>query len=365
MATLRRREAHTVRQHSSFGGGIRGGVSGQLRQSLSLDTSLSLICRAGGGVVIKSGGRARASDGDARFMMDEWRRFYAEEVRIAANVHSVALIEAFARVPREKFMGPPPWKVASPEMAGMALMGLKGEAYVTTESARDLYHNVLVAIDADRYLNNGQPSALARWIDLLELNPGDSVYHLGCGVGYYTAIMAEIVGKGGRVAASEVDPTLAARARQNLATYSYASVYAGDGAAFDPGPCDAMLINAGVTHPNPLWLERMGDRGRIVLPLTAAVGTANAGTGVVAKITRSGDAFAAYAATLVGIYSCTSLRDPELNAALAKAMATKALLKLRSIRTDSHEQVETCLAHSASLCLSSADLATAVSQPAV
>lgn len=113
---------------------------------------------------------------------DEWRRFYAEEVRIAANVHSPALIEAFARVPREKFMGPAPWQVASPEMVSMPFMGLKGGGYLTTEDPRDLYHNVLVALDAGKHLNNGQPSALARWIDALELKPGDSVYHLAVGL---------------------------------------------------------------------------------------------------------------------------------------------------------------------------------------
>ena len=106
-------------------------------------------------------------------------------------------------------MGPAPWQIASSDMATMALMGLTGEAYLTTDNPRDLYHNVLVALDPDRYLNNGQPSALARWIDALELRPGDRVYHLGCGVGYYTAIMAEMVGTGGRVAASEVDAGLA------------------------------------------------------------------------------------------------------------------------------------------------------------
>ncbi|MGH9325294.1 MAG: protein-L-isoaspartate O-methyltransferase family protein, partial [Terriglobia bacterium] len=274
------------------------------------------------------------------------------------------LIQAFARVPREKFMGPAPWQVASAEMASMPFMGLKGGGYLTTEDARDVYHNVLVALDAERHLNNGQPSALARWIDALELKPGDSVYHLGCGVGYYTAIMAEVVGTRGRVAASEVDPTLAGRARENLATYPSASVYTGDGATFDPGICDAMLINAGVTHPHPLWLTRLSAGGRIVVPLTSAMGTAIGGTGVVAKITRRGNGFAAEVVSFVGIYSCTSLRDPELNTALAKALATKALLKLTSLRTDPHEQVETCLAHSASMCLSSADPALTLSSPA-
>jgi protein-L-isoaspartate O-methyltransferase len=39
---------------------------------------------------------------------DECRRFYADEVRFAGNIHSWALIQAFARVPREKFLGPGP-----------------------------------------------------------------------------------------------------------------------------------------------------------------------------------------------------------------------------------------------------------------
>ena len=63
-----------------------------------------------------------------------------------------------------------------------------------TEDPRDLYHNILIAIDKDRNVNNGQPSALARWIDALDLKTGDRVYHLGSGVGYYTAIMREVVG---------------------------------------------------------------------------------------------------------------------------------------------------------------------------
>jgi protein-L-isoaspartate(D-aspartate) O-methyltransferase len=289
--------------------------------------------------------------------LDDCRLFYADEIRIAARLDSAALVAAFARVPRERFMGPAPWQIASPDMASMVWMGLTGEAYLSTDNPRDLYHNVLVALDPNRHLNNGQPSALARWIDVLELQPGDRVYHLGCGVGYYTAIMAEVVGAGGRVAASEVDAGLAARAQQNLAAYPNVSVHLGDGAAFDPGQCDAIFINAGVTHPHPLWLERLSHRGRLILPLTAASGSGNGGgAGIVAKITREENGFSLRVVSLVGIYSCTSVRDSEMNAALAKALATKAFSKLKSVRTDPHQQDETCVAHRADVCLSTADL---------
>lgn len=211
---------------------------------------------------------------------------------------------------------------------------------------------------------DGQPSALARWIDELELAPGDHVYHLGCGVGYYTAIMAEVVGNSGQVIASEVDPTLAARAQENLTAYPNVSVHAGDGSALDPGPCEAIFINAGVTHPQPLWLERLSARGRLVLPLTATMDSTNlAGTGIVAKITRQENGFACRPVSGVGIFSCTSGRDPEMSAALARAWASKALLKLKSVRIDPHQPAESCLAHRSDVCLSTADLLAKVILP--
>jgi protein-L-isoaspartate(D-aspartate) O-methyltransferase len=288
--------------------------------------------------------------------LDECRLFYADEVKLAGGVDSPALVTAYARVPREKFMGPPPWQITSPDAVSLALVGLAGKVYSTTDDPRDLYHNVLVALDPERYLNNGQPSALARWIAPLGLEVGYRVYHLGCGVGYYTAIMAEVVAPGGRVVASEVDSDLAARAQRNLADYPNVSVHAGDGAAFDPGECDAIFINAGVTHPHPLWLERLSNCGRLVLPLTIDSGSAPGGVGVTAKITRMAKGFSAGIVGPVGIYSCTSVRDPEMSAALAKALATKAVFKLNSVRTDQHQQDETCLAHGADVCLSAAEL---------
>jgi protein-L-isoaspartate(D-aspartate) O-methyltransferase len=285
--------------------------------------------------------------------LEDCRIFFADEVRIAANLKSHALIHAYARVPRENFMGPPPWQIASPDQISLTTVGLASSPYVATEDPGDLYHNVLVALDPGRHLSNGQPSALARWIDALELKTGDRVYHLGCGVGYYTAIMAEVVGANGRVVASEVDASLAARARENLAAYPNVSVHAGDGADFDPGECDAIFINAGVTHPHSLWLERLSSDGRLVLPLTGAIGGGNlGGAGVVARIARKGNAFAACVVTVVAIYSCTSVRDSEMSTVLSKALATKTIFKLKSVRTDLHQQEEACLAHGTGICLS-------------
>ncbi len=131
------------------------------------------------------------------------------------------------------------------------------------------------------------------------------------------------------------------------------TVHAGDGAAFDPGACDAMLINAGVTHPHPPWLERLRVGGRLVLPLTVATAGTTVGNGVMARIVRMQDGFSAGVVTFVAIYSCTSVRDPQLEPLLARAIASRALLKMKWVRQDSHEQADSCLLHGREVCLSS------------
>jgi protein-L-isoaspartate(D-aspartate) O-methyltransferase len=237
----------------------------------------------------------------------------------------------------------------------MSSIGIGQYGYVATSEPRDLYHNLLVAIDPARKLNNGHPGTLACYINALDLAPGNHVFHLGCGVGYYTAIIAEAAGPSGRVIACEVDPDLAERARQNLAGYQQVRIEARDGAGVDPDACDAMLINAGVTHPHSLWLDRLREGGRLLLPITFATPGATTGTGVMVRIVRQSDHFSAQVVSFVSIYSSTSVRDPELEPVLAKAFGTRALLKMKSVRRDQHEPADSCIVHGGSICLSSAE----------
>jgi hypothetical protein len=46
------------------------------------------------------------------------RRWFAEELRAVANLESDALVDAFARVRREHYLGPGPWPIARPTGAG-------------------------------------------------------------------------------------------------------------------------------------------------------------------------------------------------------------------------------------------------------
>jgi protein-L-isoaspartate(D-aspartate) O-methyltransferase len=80
------------------------------------------------------------------------------------------------------------------------------------------YQDVLFALQSEKGVNNGSPSLHARLLAELDVQiGGDRIVHVGAGTGYYSAILAELVGTSGHVHAVEMDPDLAAHAQAALA----------------------------------------------------------------------------------------------------------------------------------------------------
>jgi len=242
------------------------------------------------------------------------RRWYAEDLRCRAPVlRDLRLIDAFAAVPREHFVGPGPWRI----------IAHPSEPFLTPDDdPRWLYHDVLVTIDASRNLNNGQPSFWARNLEHLDLARGERVLQVGAGTGYYSAVLAEIVGAAGRVTAVEIDPELASQARANLADWPHVDVVSGYGRAVEAGEFDVVIVFAGSTHPSRQWLDRLAEGGRLLMPLTR-----ESRWGFLLRVIRHGDAFAACSIGGVGIYPCAGGRDKDagqrLHAALEKLPPAK------------------------------------------
>ncbi len=114
--------------------------------------------------------------------------------------------------------------------------------------------------------------------------------HVGCGTGYYTAVLAEIVGPTGRVVAVEIDPQLAQRSRLNLGYLHHVLVYEGNGCEVDLGGVDAIFVNAGASQPQAIWLDALRMGGRLLLPITVAAGR-DTGIGGMFLITRRPEGF--------------------------------------------------------------------------
>ena len=249
------------------------------------------------------------------------RRAYAKRVMAAAGVDDRRVEAAFAAVKREDFLGRGPWQVVRWNLA------TSRSDYVRTPS-RDpvyLYDDAAVAIMPERALNNGVPSFLAALITGASPNPGEHAVHIGAGVGYYTAILAHLVGRRGRVTAIELDALLAERARKNLAAQRNVRVIQGDGAEVTFEPADVILVNAGATRPADTWLDALAEGGRLILPLTTNQGFRGDATiplerrGAVFRIARHSDEYAAERISAVAIFPCEGMRDAASEAALAAA----------------------------------------------
>jgi protein-L-isoaspartate(D-aspartate) O-methyltransferase len=277
------------------------------------------------------------------------RAAYAKQILAAARVVDNTRLEAaLSATRREDFLGAGPWWIVR----------WFGD-YVTTPDADPvyLYTNDLVGIVPERRINNGQPSLHAHLIHQASPAVGEHVVHIGTGTGYYTAILAHLVGPSGRVTGIEYEPELAARAKTNFATYPNVDIVEGDGALVSFDTADVIYVNAGCTRPAENWLDRLADGGRLILPMTSDQGFAAnspermASAGAVFRIERRGGDYLAYWISPVAIFPCAGSRDEASERALADAFAKQGWQRVTRLYRDQEIPVERCWLRGPGWCL--------------
>ncbi|HEY5049004.1 MAG TPA: methyltransferase domain-containing protein [Rhizomicrobium sp.] len=278
------------------------------------------------------------------------RRAYAMQILAAVNVSDARVEEAFAGVRREDFLGPGPWQIFR-----------WGAMYRPTPSADPiyLYTDDLVGIIPERRINNGQPQLHAWLINQALPAPGEHVVHVGTGTGYYTAIMAHMVGASGRVTGIEYEPELAEQARANFTAWPNVEIVEGDGALVYFDAADVIYVNAGTTGPAKPWLERLADKGRLILPLTTDKGFGDFGKtpnqivsqGAMFRIARDGEEFHAKWISPVAIFPCAGNRDEASERALAEALAKGRLTEITRLYRHTDVADEDCWLRGNGWCL--------------
>ena len=95
--------------------------------------------------------------------LEAHRTFFAELMTAIVGVPHSRLTTAFASTPRERYLGPGPWKVFA------------GRGYTQTPTADPslLYQDIVVALEEDRGINNGQPSLHALCLSALKVKEGE------------------------------------------------------------------------------------------------------------------------------------------------------------------------------------------------
>jgi protein-L-isoaspartate(D-aspartate) O-methyltransferase len=156
--------------------------------------------------------------------------------------------------------GLPHWDVVK------ALRAVPRERFVPASKRSRAYHDVPISIPHDQVTT--QPSLSARMIAALALRGEESVLEVGTGLGYQTALLAELAGE---VWSVERWPDLVEAARDNLARQGVANVelVVGDGSRGLPehAPYDAVLVSAAFPEvPAPL-ADQLAPGGRLVQPI--------------------------------------------------------------------------------------------------
>jgi protein-L-isoaspartate(D-aspartate) O-methyltransferase len=234
------------------------------------------------------------------------RAAYARQIASVAGIAPGSAVEAaLAAIPRERFLGSPPWRLLSGH----------GRLRTTSDDAAVLYQDVLVSLGGEPGLNNGQPSLHAMCLGELAPRKGERAVHVGAGTGYYTAVLAMLVGETGVVDAYEIEPDLAERARANLAGFSQVEVCCRSGAMGPLSECDIIYVNAAADEPLAVWLDALRIEGRLLFPLAA-----HDGTGEMLLLTRkTADEYAARFLCPVQFVPCIGAQDEQAARALKAA----------------------------------------------
>ena len=224
------------------------------------------------------------------------RTFFANLVTANAGIPAGSeLAAAFASTPREQFVGPAPWKIFTPG----------GYIETLSDDPAYLYQDVVVSLGESGPLNNGQPTLHAFCLAALGPLSGRRVVHVGAGSGYYTTILAKLVGTEGSVDAYEVEENLALRAVTNLSPFRNVTVHHRSGAEAPLPACDGIYVNAGCTSPLGVWLDALLPGGRLLFPLTPAEGA-----GAMLLITKtSGAVYEARFLCQAQFVPCVGARD--------------------------------------------------------
>jgi protein-L-isoaspartate(D-aspartate) O-methyltransferase len=248
----------------------------------------------------------------------DFRSVFARAVMARAGLTDPHLLRAFSEVPRHEFIGASPW-----------YFNEHGPPLISDDPAV-LYQDVGMGLAPERGITTGLPSLHARCMAACELKPGENVIQVGAGSGYFSAVLAELVGETGSVVAFEIDNSLAKAAERNLKHWRQVRVEGTSGVSGISGNADVVYVNAGVQQLPRAWLEALALGGRLLVPITP--GAAEEGGIFLVRRLASNTVMQAEFVCRARFVPCLGAEDETTSARLKEAFAGGGHDAVRSLR---------------------------------
>jgi protein-L-isoaspartate(D-aspartate) O-methyltransferase len=158
--------------------------------------------------------------------------------------------------------------IDSPEVE-RAMLAVPRHLFLPEDRRHMAYRDTPLPIDSGQTIS--APHMVAIMAGALRLAKGHKVLEVGAGSGYNAAVMAEIVGREGRVITVERHPVLAETAARALRETGYdnVTVVVGDGSVGYPeeAPYDRISVTCGAPRLPGALLDQLKEGGIMVIPV--------------------------------------------------------------------------------------------------
>lgn len=216
-----------------------------------------------------------------------------------------------------------------------ALRAVPRHLFVPQVTLRQAYADIAVvtrrADDGTPLSSVSQPTMVAIMLTQLQVRPGDRVLEVGAGGGYNAALLDELAEPHGSVTTIDIEPEVAAEARDALTRSGHdrVRVVTGDGAegCADGAPYDRLIVTAAVDDLARAWEEQLTTTARIVVPLTVCGSTRNV------ALARTDDGWRSESA---GVCGFIALRGAQVAPARRLVIDEHATVQLEGATSDEH-----------------------------